>query len=312
MELDKIRQDNDFTGINFGFEKEKFYVSYRPSYRKIGNLRQEFELRAKDIFSRNKNLILGLSSGLDSQSVLHSFFSQGMNITCAFLYHPGYNDNEYQNIKILETKYNFKTVVVEIDPMIVKQKVMDLHASLNLPPNQILHQMFLEQLPKDADFLQGVHGPDFLRHNDKWYIFESANSFEISRLRSLLSIDRSGRIIGFERTPEILLSLLNDDIISSFMFAYNYIKDNKLIYENGDAIPNIDYWDLYLKPFFYGKYWKNELEYFPKYQGCENIEYIINGPKNEYEKNMIIIPYKDFIEFLKSNSPTEKIFYQYR
>ena len=196
--------------------------------------------------------------------------------------------------------------------MSVKETVLSLHESLNLPPNQILHKMFLERLPNDTNFLQGAHGPDFFQHDNKWYLFESANSFEISRLRAFQTVNRSGKIIGFERIPEILLSLINDNIVKSFLYSYQYIKNNGLVYENGEQIPNIDFWDLYLKPFFYGKYWKDELEYFPKYQGCENIDYIINGPKNQYLKNLVAIPYNDLIDFLKSNDSEKRRFYEYQ
>lgn len=301
-------QANDRTGINFGFEQDKFYIQYSSCNRPVGNLRQEFEFRAIELYHLNKKLILGLSAGVDSQSVLHSFFSQGLNIDCAFLYQPGYNDNEYENIKFLEKKYGFKTIVIDIDPIKERERVMYLHQKLALPPNQILHMIFLEHLPKDANMLQGIHGPDFLRYDNEWYVFESANSFEISRLRAFLTVERSGKILGFERTPEILLSLLNDDIVTAFLFAHHYIENNKLVYRNGESVPKIDYWDLYLKPFFYGKYWRDEIEYFPKYQGCEKIDYIFNGPKNQYEKQMTVIPYKDLLKILKGASLEKKCY----
>ena len=158
--------DLNFTGINFNFCQDKFYVSYRPCGRPIQNLRKEFETRAKNLSNYSKKLMLCLSSGLDSQAVMHSFFSQGIKIDYAFLYQPGFNETEYENIQILEKKYNFKAIVIEIDPEKVKDKVLDLHKKLNLPPNQILHKMFVEQLPEDADILQGVHGPDFLQHEN--------------------------------------------------------------------------------------------------------------------------------------------------
>jgi len=312
MEAGIKKEYSSSNGINFGFEQDKFYVYYESCNRPVGNLRQEFETRARNLSIHSKKLLLCLSSGLDSQSVLHSFYSQGIKIDCAFLYQPGFNEVEYTNIKFLEKKYNFTTNIIEINPEQIKHQVLELHKSLDLPPNQILHKLFLEKLPKDLDILQGVHGPDFYRHENKWYLFESANSLEISRLRALQTVERTGKIIGFERTSEIMLSLLDDDILKSFLHSYDYIKNNRLIYDNGDNIPNIDYWDLYLKPFYYGKYWKDELEYFPKYQGCENIDYIINGPKNQYEKNRVFISYEKLLKILKSTVIEKKVFYQYQ
>lgn len=298
--------DNVSTGINFGFEDGKFFVDYQSADKPVGNLRQEFDRRARDLYTNNKNLMLGLSSGLDSQAVLHSFYTQDIPLECAFLYMPGYNDNEFSNIKILEKKYGFECIIIEIDPIDVKDQVMFLHEEHNIPPNQMLHRLFLDKLPRDKDFMQGIHGPDFLYRNDKWYIFETANSFEIARLRAFLTLDRPGKIIGWERTPEIMLSLLSDDIVISFMNAYPYIKQNRLIYDDGSAIPVMDYWDLYIKPYFYGKYWTDELEYFPKYQGCEKIDYIMQGPRHDFNKNMTAISYRRLIDQLKSTN-SEKI-----
>lgn len=305
-------QDRNFTGINFGFDKEKFFAEYSPVTRPVGNFREEFEIRAKDLFGKRKRLILGLSSGLDSQAVLHSFYTQNLRIETAFLYHPGYNDIEFEQLKIIDKKYNIKTQVIEIDPMAVKDQVLELHQQLNLPPNQILHRMFLEKLPPDADVIQGYPGPDFLLYKEKWYWLETANSWDVSRMRALMSLEgRQGTIIGFERTNEILLSLLTDEVVTSYLYSFNYINNNKLIFESGEKIGNAYMWDLYIKPFIYGKYWKDELEYFPKYQGPENIDYIMNGPRNEYEKNLVVVPYLKLIEYLRTPGSEPWRCYQY-
>ena len=302
--------DKNFLGTNFGFEDNKFYVEYQSCDRPVGNLREEFNLRAVALYENRPKLMLGLSSGLDSQAVMHSFFTQGMKIDCAFLYHPGYNDFEYNNLKILEKKYGFKALLVEIDPMKCKDEVMDLHNKLNLPPYQIIHRKFLSMLPKDVDIVQGIHGPDFY-FNGQWHCFETANSFELSRLRAFQTLEeRTGEVIGWERTSEIMLSLLTDDVVTSFMYSYPYISKNGLVYESGKPIPVIDYWDLYIKPYVYGKYWKDELEYFPKYQGAEGIDYIMNGPRNEYKKNMISIPYNDLVNHLSSKTKKVVRYYQ--
>lgn len=297
-------------GINFGFEDKKFYVDYTSCGWPVSNYRDEFKKRAIELSSRSKKLMLGLSSGLDSQAVLHSFYEQNIKIECAFLYQPGFNEIEFSQLKILEKKYNINTIIVEINPYSIKEEIIDLYHKTGITPNQQIHKKFLEKLPEDYDFIQGVHGPDLFYKDSKWFCLETANSFEISRLRAFQFIKRSGKILGWERTGAILLSLLTDDILTSFMNSYNYISNNKLVYKDGSSIPIIDYWDLYIKPFIYGKYWKKELEYFPKFQGCENIDFIMEGPRNNYKKHSTIISYDNLVFHLKKNSGLVKRVYE--
>lgn len=306
------KNDTRNFGINFGFEKEKFFVEYYPTTRSIGNFRQEFERRAVELYEKFPRLVLGLSSGIDSQAVLHSFCSQGIDIQCAFLYHPGFNDIEFQQLKIIEKKYGIRSDIVEIDPVECKDEIIHLHQELSLPLNQIMHRKFLSMLPGDINFIQGFPGPDFYQKNNKWYWLETANSWDVSRLRALMTLERSGNILGFERTSEILLSLLTDETVKSYLCSYQYIKNNNLKMGDRPEIPFAYHWDLYIKPFFYGRLWGDELEYFPKYQGCENIDYIFNGPKNQYHKNLVAIPYNELIDFLKSGGVDKKIFYEFQ
>jgi hypothetical protein len=305
-----------FRGINFGFDQDKFFVEYDSCSRPVGNLREEFEKRAISLYENNPNLMLGLSSGLDSQTVLHSFFNQGIKIECAFLYYPTFNETEFANLKILEKKYGFKSIVVDIDPMACKDEVMHIWETEKIPPSQTLQKKFLEQLPPDLDFLQGINGPTdlyFSEKHRKWSVLETANSYEIFRFRSFLSVqNRTGKIIGWERIPEITLSLLTDPVITAFMYSYNYISNNKLVYKDGTKIPLMDNWDLYIKPFIYGKYWKDELEYFPKYQGPEGIDYVLNGNYHRYRKNLIQIPYDELMShFKKFDSSTIRFYENY-
>jgi len=300
---------NNLLGLNFGFDEGKFYIDYYPAGRMVGTLREEFNKRAVELYTNVPNLVLGISSGLDSQAVMHSFFTQGIDIDYAFLYHPGCNTVELEQLRILEKKYSFKAQIVEIDAFKIKDEVMDLHRKLDLPPNQILHRKFLEALPKDKTIIQGIHGPDFFYKNNAWHIVETANSFEIARLRSFQTVEgRSGGVIGWERTGPITLSLLLDDVVQAFLKSYNYISKNGLIYESGDKIPFIDNWDLYIKPFIYGKYWGDELEYFPKYQGPEKIDYIMNGPRHQYNKNVTAISYDRLVRHLKEGVDKLRIY----
>jgi hypothetical protein len=301
--------DDKFLGTNFGFDNDRFFIDYNPAGRMVGTLRQEFNRRAVELYEHVPNLLLGISSGLDSQAVMHSFFTQGIPIEYAFLYHPNCNDIELEQLRILEKKYNFQSTIVEIDAFKIKDEVMHLHRELDLPPNQILHRKFLEALPTDRSIIQGIHGPDFFYKNNTWHIVETANSFEIARLRSFQTVPgRTGKIIGWERTGPITLSLLLDDVVSAFLKSYRYISQNGLMYQNGEKIPFIDNWDLYIKPFIYGKYWGEELEYFPKYQGPEKIHYIMNGPKHQYNKNVTAISYSRLIKHLESGTEALRIY----
>lgn len=297
------------SGINFGFENNKFFVEYNCN-RPVGNLREEFDKRAIDLYKKNPKQMLGLSTGLDSQAVLHSFFTQGIPLEIAFLYLIGSNENELDRLRLLEKKYGFKAIIIDMDPYAKKDELIETYNQTKLAPFQLMHLDFLNQLPTNYDFIQGIHGPDLLFRENKWYMIETANSFEISRLRALQLSNRTGDIIGWERTGEILLSVLTDDVVRAFINAYPYIVENGLKDSNGEKIKIIDYWDLYIKPFIYGKYWNQELEYFPKYQGPEKIDWIMNSAWHEYSKNLVVTPLFDLINHLSKHDGSVTRFWQ--
>jgi hypothetical protein len=254
--------------------------------------------------------MLGISSGLDSQAVMHSFCSQGLTIDYAFLYMPGYNEIEFNQLQILIKKYCINPRIVELDPNKLKNELIEEYHSSGIAPNQNLHKKFLSMLPANCDFIQGIHGPDFFFKDGVPFIIETANSLELSRLIAFQSLERPGKIIGWERTSEILASLLTDDVVTSFIYSYNYMSHNRLVYNDGSPIPLIDYWDLYIKPYIYGKYWKDELEYFPKYQGCEEIDWIMAERWHNFDKNRVAISYWNLVNHLKSQSGTTRRFHE--
>jgi hypothetical protein len=298
-------------GINFGFEEDQFYMTFNSCSRDVKDVRTECEILCEKIYSQNKNIMLSLSSGLDSQVVLHSFISKKIPIKCAFLYMPGFNETEFNQIKILYTKYNkLDLKVIKLDPILLKEELLSEYETTGIPPYQLLHKKFLSMLPSEYDFIQGLDGPDFIKKDSEWYVIHTANSFINSRVRGLDLIEREGRIISWEKSPEIYLSILDDDITSYFMIAYNNISKNGLSYSNDKAIPIIDHYDLYIKPYLYAKYWKDELKYFPKYQGPENVQWIMNKVWHEYKKNLITVKYDVLVDHLKSKNGTTLKLYQ--
>jgi len=301
---------NKICDINFKLEDNIFYIEYESCGNAIGNLRQESEKLALKISKVNPNIIVSLSSGLDGQIVLHSFYSQNIPVKTAFMYLPGYNEVEYERIKILESKYNLDLITIELDPREYKDELFLEYEKTKIPPYQLLHKKFLSLLPEDYTFIQGIDGPDFYFTNNRWIVIQTPNSYVNSRTRACELLGRTGEIVNWERNSNILLSVLKDDIVSSFLYAYNNIVNNDLVDSGGKTIPIIDHYDLYIKPFIYAKYWKDELEYFPKYQGCEEIDWVMNNKWHQYRENLASIPLSELMSHLESAPGSVKRFYQ--
>lgn len=277
--------------MQFGTDTRGFYIEYNQCRWSVGNLREEYNRRARDIIALSDKLILGISSGVDSQAALRSFMDQGIDIETAFLYMPGYNDSEYNNLKLLESTWKFKSQIIDIDPMKCKEEILTISKDLNIPPFQILHRKFLSQLP-DVNFLQGGDGPLITFVNGIAHFYEGYNTYEMSRKRASDTLGRTAEYILFDKTSEMVLSAVNDEIMTAFINAHElYTKQ---------GVRNIDWWDIFIKPMYYGKYWAKDLMYFPKFAGAENIDYVMQGMEHEYRKNHILVPVDKLINDLQT------------
>lgn len=283
------------------FDHNNFKVTVIGCSRPVSNIKVESELAAEKLYNQNNKIMLGLSGGLDSQIVLHSFYSQSIPLSCAFLYMPGFNDIEYNNVMLLKNKFNLDLTVIDFDPDFYKDDLIEEYKVTGIPPFQLLHKKFLGMLPDEYDFILGLDGPDLVLKNGTWNVIQTANSFVNSRTRAMELLNRSGRIIAWEKIPELMLSILTDDVVTSYMYAHNYIVNNGLSYHSDASIPLIDHFDLYMKPFMYAKYWGGSLEYFPKYQGPENVNWIMDTKWHDYRKNIVFLPYAELIDCLQNN-----------
>lgn len=306
-----------------GFENDRFYVEYTSAGRKIGNMREELNLAVKKISeSSGDKLLLGLSSGLDSQIILHSLHEQKLPFTCAFMYMPGYNDHEYFNVKTLEEKYGFKSLVVEVDPAKEKEEVLDLAYRNHMLPNHFMHKKFLSLLPSDMDYLNGIEGPDIVLGKDgkKRYVMEAHWNFENTRLRVLRTVDRAGKVLNIDRSETseaFLASILNDAVFKGYVAGMPYIMGNDLVDSSGKKPGIIFNYNYYIKPILMGRYWMDDLIYFPKYMGVEKVDWIMNCPiRSDYSHDVVYVEYnylrkflaKETVETIKhyDNSPTSE------
>jgi len=280
--------------MEYGLDnKKEFYVDYTSCTRPVGNMRDEMEIActnlAEEADARDTHVTISLSSGLDSQVLLHTFYSCGLPYSTAFCHWPGYNDNERSNIDSLDTKYNNETQIVTINPDEHKEEVNKLAVKTGIPAEHHLMKMFLEQLPSEVDILQGIESFDFIFRNKKTYCMESWTAIEVASQRALRQVDRTGKILAIDRRAsfnEFTLALLNDPIVEGYCKSIRYIVGNGLVEKkSGEAPPLIFSWEYYVKPLLYGLYWKDELELFPKDVSANNIDWIMNPSDNRLRHN---------------------------
>jgi len=310
-----------------------FYIEFRSKKHEVGNFRQEYEKRAKQLYEGNNNIVIGLSGGLDSQVMLHSFLSQGLNVKTSFMYYGKYNDNELQQVKKIDEKYGIKTDIVFIDPVECYQEFKEQSVKYDLiSPYALLHGKYLTMIPEDCTLIQ-CQGPDLysqtFTNKDTKETFFATGYYDntVSRHRAFDINPRKNKPIFFPNFEEHLLSLMNDDVFISSLCISDYwtdVKSQDSFQTKSGLIKRDTNWDKYIKPFIFAKYWKDELMYFPKFAGLENIMEVFKdfGPGTFTEngkisftfnelslRNTIMIPIKELYDILNSNDNITKKYY---
>lgn len=297
--------------MNYGFEDGKFYLDIKACERPHLNMREEHELRAKEIAEKYKKICVSFSGGVDSQAMIHSFKNLGADFQSAFLYLPGYNDCEYEQVKVIEHKYGgINLNIIDFDVDAIQEELEQGGIEHDMPTLiNILQRKFLGCLPSDWDFVQMAHDPFVYinKNNGRPYWYQGYYLPEISRQRIFQSLNRTGNNIFWCDTSEFLSSILDDDVFKAAIVTARYFDGNKARVP-GKYLHTVDRWDFYIKPIVYGKYWKDELIYFPKFAGTENIAYISGN--TEFRKHALSVPYYEFLNFLNQNNGETKRFYE--
>lgn len=293
--------------MEFGYLNNRFYIDIPSCKREVKDFRTEVYRRAADLYEKNNKLMLGLSGGLDSQVVLLSCLDQGIPIECVFMYLPGYNDFEMGNISLIEKKFGINVQIVDFDPFELKNELTEESEKTKIHPNQLLHKKFLSTLPEDHLFLQGIDGPCVVPSKGQFFYFESYNSYEISRYRAFSLLGRSGGNEIFDKESEILYSILNDETYKGFLYTFNYFDNNKL-HKPNSYLTTIDRWDYYIKPIFFGKYFKDEILYFAKYDSSQSIPFLVDTP-HLWREHGVTLPLKYLLSHLENpNGGTKRFF----
>lgn len=297
--------------MKYGWENNKFFVEYGGCSREPKSLREEAHQRAVDIYNVNPKVMLCLSSGLDSQIALESFFSQGIPLECAFLRMGGYNDNELENVKVLERKWGFTAHVVDINPNDVREELESLKTELDAHANHCLQYKFVKSLPEDYDIIQVLHDPWTISSKklNQHFLFHGYYDPEIARHRVLKKIERSGEIHMFGDSHEFFLSCIQDPIFEYFFDSWIYFEDNGLK-QYGNKLPSVLRYEYYIKPMLYSKHWGKNLIYFPKFSGYENIEWLMKEVRVLEVKNVVLIERNELLKRLSTIGAAPKKYYQ--
>jgi len=296
--------------MNYGFDNDKFYFEFSPANRPIGNLRQEAELRAREISAIEGTKVLGLSGGIDSQITLHSFLSQGFSVNTVFFHTPGHNDHELEYVKLLDSKYSIKTEIITINPFEHREEIEQMSIELDIPGKyQLLQRIYAKHLPSDWHYIQNLQDPFVWVYTnyDRYGFVQGYYSPEVSRMRAMASLNRTGQFILFGWTAEYLISMVDNDIHRAGLASARFFDGNGLTKPNTHLTTD-DRWDYYLKPLVYANLWGNELDYFPKSNGYERLDFLHLTNPAKSRQHAIVIPYRELIDQVKSGSETKRYY----
>lgn len=275
--------------IETSFDTE-FSFTIKPPNRQVGNIREECFSHAREIYQNHSKILLSVSSGLDSQMMLHCFKMQDIPVECSFLHSPGYNDIEFERLRVLEKKYNFKAMIVTLDPDKLKDEILEEVAETHIQQNHLYQKRYLDKLPRDYHFVQTTNpGGFYIDERNIAHLYMGLHISEISRNIAFNSLARAGGHTFFSNTVEFLYSIVTDDIFKAYSYSYRYLKGNGL-----SINMNTDAYDVYIKPFLIGKYFKDELIYYPKLSGIENIPYLYGNPR--FKEYMSVIPINEIVQ----------------
>lgn len=293
--------------MKYGLDEHgKFYVEYTACGRPIGSVRQEMETACAKV-AQNADILIHLSGGLDSQVLIHTFHTLGLDYEAAFLHHPGYNDTELEQVNTLERKYGFKCIIVTMDPDAHRSNAEEFTLNTGIPPEHYLMNLFTEQLPSGVDILQGIDSPDLVFRDDgRCYCLEAWTTIALARMRSLEQVQRKGRIITIDRRAEFnefALAYLSDPIVEGYINSIVYTFGNGLVEKETGRPPDMPfYWEYFVKPLIFGTHWKNELEYFPKFSSQREIDWICNPSdarlRHNYKQQRVLIEREPLITHL--------------
>lgn len=288
-------------GISFIKDNSTFSVKYISPARKISNLREEFKNDALLISKAYGKVYLAFSSGVDSQIILRSFLDAKVEFEAVFLYVKGHNEIEYRQLLECQRFFGIDIRVIEVE--VEELKAEWLRDNSNNSVNSLVQYPFdylSKQLEEDWPIVtQGKSEPAIVGNNKSCCIYH--NYYEAMELRFSL-IRRHREVIDFPFSPEAIASYYTDDNLKTFVSTYGYYTAN-----NRSPSEILQSFNNFAKPFVKGRYFKNDILWFPKLNGAEEYpEWLLQMDFNTDFR--VSVPYWDLTKFLENSTSQEKIY----
>jgi hypothetical protein len=278
-------------------KNNQYTVEVTSTTRPVGTLREETDRRARDLYAAHGKPMICFSGGLDSQVTVFSFLSQDIPFECSFLHLPGYNDNELDNVRTLESKWGFNCAVKTIDIDARRLEIIKLAEQMDVHYNHVVQFMFVNELNYNGLIIYyGLPAPWIITNKETnthdFYCGYTDPDFTRDRAMKHVS---GNKILEQFCDDNILLSIIDDSVF------YDFFKFNRYFSGPNYKIPNdVFRYDLFVKPWMYFKHWGENFTYFSKYAGYEKIAWIMEESIKFHKRGPHLrIPINDLINHLK-------------
>lgn len=276
----------------------RFSVQYNSKRRPVGNLRDEFNIDAANIFAEAGPIYIALSSGVDSQIITRCFLDQSLDAEYVFLHLPGYNDVEFRQLDECKKYFGIDVRIVSLDINLVKDEWMISNAKNKVNCiSQYPFQYLSSQLPGEFPIVtQGKMEPSVVGVNkNKMAIYH--NYYESMELRfSLMSPYR--KVYDFPYSPEAITSYYTDVNMKTFVSNIKYFTSNNCEYTQ--------YFNTFAKSFVKGSHF-DDVIWFPKLNGSEDYPTWLLEMGHSVDTR-VSVPYWDLVEFLENTTSGSKIY----
>jgi hypothetical protein len=288
--------------IQYGRTDSGPFVQYLSPGRKFGNLREELN---NDVMSINKNhgpVYLAFSSGIDSQVMLRCWLDMKGDMYPFFLHNKGYNDFELDKVRESEKFYGIKIDIYEFDLGARREEFEKRMSEDGFPT--ITHYPFewvSKQLPEPFPIIMsGANEPAILTlTSDNPRIYHNLSEGLLLRFNLIKKIRP---IFDFPYSAESLAAYYTDDNIKTFIDTADYFKNNLgYMYKvTPRSVPNLSYFNYYVKSFVKGRHFKKDIIWTPKKTGYELFPEWTVPNWGQPAEDRVSVPYHDLVDHLES------------